>query len=155
MVSKFSNKRSQLILAMVIGAGLLFLASGCSTLQTLGEHADSLPVEGATPSRGIYQVEMSGNFAKQTTFRGEIDGPITVQTALERSGAVDKFRSMDVTILRVVKETGRALKMSVEYVRSDKSVHPKDNYSIHPNDRIIVDANSSNGLDKLIESLNY
>ena len=108
----------------------------------------------AEASAGQYQVEMTGNFSKSSVFQGEIDGPLTVQDALERSGATKKFRSMEVMIYRVVKETGRGLKMPVEYKARNKSVLPEMDYALHPNDRISVRARSTNAIDKVIDSLN-
>jgi hypothetical protein len=139
--------------AALLCAGLLIASSGCSALNSINKSA-VLAGENAAPSQGMYQVEMSGNFHKSTTFQGEIDGPITVQTALERSGATDKFRSMDIVVYRVVQETGQGLKMPVEYKAGKKMVSPDQDYAIHPNDRIVVSSQSSNALDKLVDSLN-
>ena len=139
--------------ALVLFAGLFVCLSGCSALNTFNK-SDVLSAENSAPSKGIYQVEMSGSFHKSTVFQGEIDGPITVQTALERSGAIDKFRGMDILIYRVVQETGQGLKMPVEYKYSQKKVRPEQDYAIHPNDRIVVSSRSNNALDKLVDSIN-
>ena len=101
----------------------------------------------------MYQVEMSGSFKKASVFQGEIDGPITVQTALERSGAISKFRGMDIMIYRVVKETNRGLKLPVDYQYSEKAVVSHQDYALHPNDRIVVTSMSNNALDKFVDAL--
>ena len=139
-------------IALLLSAGLLIASSGCSTLNMFSQPA-VLPEEEPAPSKGMYQVEMSGSFHKSTVYQGEIDGPITVQTVLERSGAIDKFRGMDILIYRVVQETGQGLKMPVEYKYSQKMVSPEQDYAIHPNDRIVVSSRSNNALDRLVDSI--
>ena len=139
-------------LTLMLGLTIL-TTTGC--LGGLGlNNAAVLPTEPTADSAGQYQVEMTGNFSKSSVFKGEIDGPLTVQDALERSGATKKFRSMDVMIYRVVKESGFPLKMPVEYKARNKTVLPEMDYALHPNDRIAVRARSTNAIDKVIDSLN-
>ena len=96
---------------------------------------------------------MKGNFSKESISRGVIDGPITVQTVLERSGAIEKFRNMEITIMRVVKESGHGLRLPVDYQGGKKAVRPEQDYAIHPNDRILIESRSNNAIDKIVESL--
>ena len=96
---------------------------------------------------------MGGSFKKASVFQGEIDGPITVQTALERSGAISKFRGMDIMIYRVVQETNRGLKLPVDYQYRERAVVSHQDYALHPNDRIVVTPTSNNALDKFVDTL--
>ena len=133
--------------------GAVLASSGCSTFP-LGQN-QPLPT-GATQSQeslGVYEVHMKGGFSKESTSRGVIDGPITVQTVLERSGAIDKFRSMKITIMRVVKESGQGLKLPVDYQVSKKSVRPEQDYAIHPNDRIVIESKANSAIDRIVDSL--
>lgn len=134
--------------------GLAILTTtGC--LGGLGLTNGTLPTEPiSSDSAGVYRVELSGHFSKSSTYQGEIDGPITVQDALERSGATKKFKSMDILVYRVVKESGRGLKMPVEYMTRTKSVTPQTDYAIHPNDRVVVQARTLTAIDKIANSLN-
>ncbi len=137
--------------AFVLGTSIL-TSTGC--LGGLGLTGATLPTDPvSTEASNHYQVEMMGAFTKSAPFEGEIDGPLTVQDALERSGAIKKFRSMDIMIYRVVEETGRVLKMKVEYTPRTKTVKPELNYAIHPNDRIMVQARSLSSIDKFVDSL--
>ena len=97
---------------------------------------------------------MSGGFSRSTTYQGELDGPVTVQTALQRSGAIEKFRSMDIMVYRVVEDSGRGLKMPVVYTPRKKSVLPEQDYALHPGDRVVIQSRTNNALDKLVDSLN-
>lgn len=101
---------------------------------------------------GAYRVEMSNMFGSPAIYDGVIDGPITVQTALEQSGAIGKYRNMDVSILRIVEETGRPLKMVVDYMPSKKMVRPEQDYAIMPGDRIIVQPQQNGMLERLSSS---
>jgi hypothetical protein len=140
------------IACIALCLGLFVALSGCSTFN----HSMNpvLPVEEKAPSQGIYQVEMTGAFNKKAVFQGEIDGPLTVQSALERSGALDRFRNMDIEVYRVVKESNRGLKLNVSYDGRSKTVTPDYDYALHPNDRIVVTSKTNSALDKLVDSFN-
>ena len=130
--------------------GVLLASSGCSTIPQTQKNI--LPA-GASEPLGVYEVQMQSKFGKTSTAQGVIDGPITVQTVLERSGAIDKFRDMEVTIMRVVKENGQGLKLPVDYQAGKDAVRPEQDYAIHPNDRIVIQANTNNAIDKIVDSL--
>jgi hypothetical protein len=80
--------------------------------------------------------------------------PITIQDVLERSGATRKYRNMDIMIHRVVEETGRVLKLRVDYEPRKKSVKPELNYAIHDKDRILVQSRTTTAISKVVDSLN-
>ena len=61
---------------------------------------------------------------------------------------------MDIMIYRIVKESGRGLKLPVEYNSGEKVVMQNQNYALHPNDRIVVTNRSNNAIDKIIDSFN-
>ena len=135
--------------------GAVLASSGCSTLPLTQNQA--LPAAASQTQKqapqGVYEVQLSGGFSKPTTSRGVIDGPITMQTVLERSGAIDKFRNMEITILRVVKDSGRGLKLKVDFNGSKDAVPPEQDYAIHPNDRILVESKSGGAIDRLVETV--
>jgi hypothetical protein len=136
---------------LMLGMSIL-TSTGC--LGGLGQTAANLPTEPA-PSEPTdsYRIDMIGAFSKTTSLQGEIDGPITVQEVLVNSGATKKFRNMDVVIYRTVEESGRLLKLVVDYVPRTKSVKPELNYAIRPNDRIIVQSRTTTAIDKVINSI--
>ena len=129
---------------------LILLATGCGTIPLTPDNFEP-PIQ--SESAGIYEVYMKPQFGKPSVFKGEIDGPITVQTALERSGATSKFRGMDITLMRVVEENGRGLKLPVDYQGNKKMVRTEQDYAIHPNDRLIIKPKSNSPLDGVIDSL--
>ena len=138
---------------IVAFVGLLLASSGCSTLpQTQNQILPAGAAE-ATESPGVYEVQLQGTFGKASTAQGVIDGPITVQTVLERSGAIKKFRNMEITVLRVVQNSGRGIKLPVDYQAGKKSVRPEQDYAIHANDRIMIQAISNSAIDKIVDSI--
>ena len=137
--------------ALMLGMSVV-TSTGC--LGGLGQTGANLPTEPVSAeSTETYRVDMIGAFSKTSSFEGEIDGPITIQDVLVNSGATKKFRNMDVMIYRVVKESGRVLKLAVDYVPRTKSVKPELNYAIHAEDRIIVQSRTTTAIDKVINSL--
>lgn len=138
---------------VVAWVGLLLAASGCSTLPQTQSQTLPTGATATTDSPGVYEVELRGNFGQTSRAQGVIDGPITVQTVLERSGAIKKFRNLDITILRVVQESGHGLKLPVDYQAGKKSVRPEQDYAIHPNDRILIEAVSNSAIDKIVDSV--
>ena len=142
--------RLQSVFIAALFVGLFSSLSGCSTLSGLNDSSQN-PI--AASSAGTYQVEFSGGFAKSSVYQGTLDEPHTVQTALERSGAIKKFRDMDITVLRIVEETGRGLKMPIRYDAGKKSVSPEQDYALFPNDRILVESVSNSMLDKMVDSV--
>ena len=105
-------------------------------------------------SSGSFFVEMRPVFGKPIVYEGQLDGPLTVQNALDRSGATEKFRGMQIGLFRVVKETGRNLKLPVSYTFRTKQVAAAQDYALHPGDRILIEAKSNSPLDKVMDSLN-
>ncbi len=89
----------------------------------LGDRSVPVAAENAA-ARDTYRVEMSGAF-KSEALTFPLDGNTTVQTALEQSGAIKRFRHMDVMVYRIVEETGRPLKMFVDYVPRKKCRHAR------------------------------
>lgn len=131
---------------------ILTISSGCSMLPMAQDKSLPTMVDQKEAS-GFYEVQMKGKLGRISTARGAIDGPITVQTVLERSGAIEKFRAMEITLLRVVKDSGRGLKLPVEYEASKDAVRPEQDYAIHPGDQIMIEAKTGSAIDKIVDSV--
>lgn len=122
-------------LILVVG-----LSSGCSSFSMMG----SKPVPANDPvSSDVYRVELYSGHGDPKTFDGYLNsgsatGPVTVQTALEESGAVGRYRNMEITMYRRVSDSGRLLKLPVTFVPRTDSVKVEQDYALHPGDRIVV-----------------
>lgn len=140
----------KLTFVMFAAAIITMAQSGCSTLTTLKkEPAPPLPEQAAN---GMYMVDFVPLVGKQTSFKGQIRNNMTVQDALEESEAFKQVRNAKVTVYRIVRGSGKALKLPVNLMRGKRQVKFEEDYALHPGDRIVVEA-GGNGLDKVIDNL--
>ena len=81
----------------------------------------------------------------------------TVQTVLDQSKAMKRFRRMNVYVLRKPAMDGKSprepQKMSVEFKRSGRQVEFDHDYALHPNDRIVVEENTSSMVDDMVGTM--
>ncbi len=144
---KLKLENSGTVLAMVgallLGASLLSTV-GCASFNQAGKR--ELPQ--ADPSQQYY-VEMHNVVGKSEIYTGQLEGDDTVQTALEKSGAIRKYRHMEVAVMRTVAETGHPLRMVVQYSPRERRVVDSENYAIMAGDRIVIEAASTSLLDRL------
>ena len=145
--------RAQLRGFLAVASLLVFLAatSGCNTLQF---NPGTDPVEPNAETTGQqYQIQLIPQFGRDTVSQHAIEPGMTVQSALENSGAIDRFRAMEITLSRLVKDSGRVLRMPVSYDVRSQSVIPSQDYALHPGDTISVKAVTAGSFDKLIDSV--
>lgn len=152
-----SNTRSQVFSSLFFLAlvSMSIMSTGCSTMTSLTNQ--SLPVDGsavAANANGTYSVEMHPNFGSPKQYKGVLTGGTTVSEALSKSGAVKKFRSMDVEILRIVEHKGRnrGLRMPVNY-QGQTGPDPSQDYALLDGDRIVVKPKESSSIVKMIGSV--
>ncbi len=77
---------------------------------------------------------------------------MTIQTALERSGAIKKYRNMEVELYRKVEGAYQPLKMLAIYDAGKKMVRPETDYGLLAGDSILVKTKSDNPLNKVMGS---
>lgn len=130
------------------------MLTGCSSLDSLA--SKKVPVVENSVQSGQYRVEMHSSLGKAKPYVGTIAGDMTVQDALESSGAIKKYRAMDIEVLRVVdtQDSGpRGLRMKVNFESRYRSVMPEQNYSLHNGDRIVIKPLNKNPLSKVVGML--
>lgn len=133
------------LLGLLLAVGM----SGCNTLNVNAPYAkEKQAVKGPQ-----YRVHLSPAFGRSWEHIGQIDGQVTVQDALEASGATRKFRAMDISLSRKVDGSAKILRLPVEYNVASKTVVDHLNYALHPGDTLSVRARASGSLDKLVDSL--
>jgi len=116
---------------MVTFAALL---SGCATVN-VKMPAESPAVDAAPGYKVIFGTR-KGKMPE--IFYGQITGNVTVQAALQESGALKRFkRGMRVDLARRL-ENGRVLKLPVNYDVDSGRVMSEQDYAIHPGDEILV-----------------
>jgi len=130
---------------------ICLMQSGCSTLQPLSNSAP--PVAGQAVA-GMYMVNVFPAFGgKETSFKGQIRGNMTVQNALEESGAMKMARKADIELFRVVQGSGRTLKMPVEFQKGTSLVKFEQDYALHPGDRLVIRGKAGSGMGKVLDSI--
>jgi hypothetical protein len=117
---------------------LLAVFAGCASFANLGSNGRYEDESSSDPAKK-YTVEMGNMMSRPTIYEGKFEDNMTVQMALERSGAIRRYRNMDIAIERTVEETGMPLRMVVQYWPAKRSVSPEQDYALLPGDRIIVE----------------
>ena len=147
--SALPSQRITIALSFICVAALMIMTTGCSALplaSTAGNIVDSPPA-----TAGQYQVKMEF-FSGSKMYQGDINGPVTIQDALESSGAIKKFRNMEIDLFRQVDGAYQPLKMAAIYDASKKRVRPETDYGLRAGDSIRVRTKSANPLSKVMGS---
>ena len=139
----------QLALAALILLGVT-LTTGCSTLPSSlssnGTFSDSAQAPVASGSQAQYLVDMQFAYGGGKKFKGNIGHGTTVQTAIEASGAVKKFRKMDVAVMRNIEGDFQPLKMTSNYNSNKRRISSETDYALQHGDRIVITPRAENKL---------
>ena len=123
---------------------LLIGSSGCNMF---GSKTTSDPVAPTTTGvEAPYTVEMHMAFGNPKYYHGQLDSETTVQSALEASGALQKYRDMNIHLVRRVPEKSTILKMPISFNVSNDKVEDQTDYQLHMGDRIVIMPQNSNPL---------
>lgn len=116
--------------------------SGCS-MVAMGKKTE-MPLAGnKVESSGSFVIEVTTPFAKPTIHKETLTKNQTVQSALESAGLLKRFRNMQVTVYRVVPESGHLLKMGCEFQPGKRMIKFEQDYGILPGDRIVIEPKKS------------
>ncbi|GEM_PF-1616638 len=121
-----------------------------TAVSALGADATGLEASEAK----FYTVEIHNGWGKPKTVKQSFVRPIPLQKALEEAGAINRFGSIDVTVVRVVSETGKLLRMKADFDPNKDTIVTHHNYDVLPNDHIIVKTNNDSPLDGFTAPLN-
>lgn len=149
--------KSGLSLVNCLAAGLVGLAallsSGCASVPGFRDRPVD-PETKYTSNSDMYAVDIHPAFGKATRWEGPILKGMTVQSALEASGALGKIRHAEVELFRPVPENGTVLKLPAELQPNKRMVKYEQDYAILPGDRIVVrPSQSSNPLDQVLDRM--
>lgn len=142
--------RIQIALSFFCIAALTLMSAGCSAVPLVSTAGTVKDVAAADAEQ--YQVKME-TFGGSKIYKGTIDGPNTVQTAIERSGATKKFRNMEIELFRKVEGAYQPLKMVAIYDARKKMVRPETDYGLRAGDSILVKTKSENPLGMMMGTL--
>jgi hypothetical protein len=145
-----------MLMANVWLLGTLLMLGGGVGCQSLLRAPGSATAE--TPATAIdaptYTVEVHSNWTNPTTQRETFTGRVPLQKVVEKSGAHRRHRNLDITVVRVAKESGQILRLNAKFDPQSRSVEPQYDYDILANDHVIIKPNTSSPLDDVIKPLN-
>ncbi len=162
MLTSSSRKMTHRKASLGVALALLITMVGCGTLKLPAAFEGFSPVSKSEledkpveKSRGTFEVLMKPRVGKRIKSTQTLKGtaPVLLQDVLEASGAVKKFKSMDITIYRPVKGVAVPLQMQCQYDSAEDSVADAENYEIYPGDQILLEEVSGSAIGKLIGDL--
>ncbi len=163
MLTRASSKMSRAKASVGVAFALLITTVGCGTLKLPAAFEGFVPVSKSAAddaesksrekSRGTFEVMMKPRYGKGGKSTQTLEGTVLLQDVLEASGAVKKYRAMEITIYRPVKGSPIPLQMQCAYDSRKDSVSQAENYEIYAGDQILIEEVSSLKIGKLIDDL--
>lgn len=163
MLTSSSSKMSRAKACVGVAVALLITTIGCGTLKLPAAFDGFAPVDKAAvadakdkpakKARGTYEVLMKSRFGKGGKSTQTLEGTVLLQDVLEASGAVKKYRAMEITIYRPVKGSAVPLQMQCKYDSGKDSVSQAENYEIYAGDQVLIEEVSGLKIGKLINDL--
>ncbi|MDP1564335.1 MAG: hypothetical protein Q8M16_23395 [Pirellulaceae bacterium] len=142
-----TSKKFCLILAALIVTG-----TGCQTmLQSPSALSTPMAASNTSGDSQTYTVEQSSNWSNPTTTREPFSGPVPLQKILEKSGATRRYGNLDITVVRVSKNTGQLVQMKAKYDPKRRAIEPNYDYDILANDHVIIKPSNSSPIDDMFK----
>ena len=149
-----ANYKTRFILRALLVSLACVIFTGCQSFDFGSAKSRTAPPAPAEANViGQYQMQLIPSRGEPSVERVNITGPVTVQDAVEASGAIKKFGNVKITLGRVIKGKGELLKLPVDYQIRSKSIRPEQNYEVLPGDTITVSPKRSDALDKMIKAV--
>ncbi len=127
-------------------------AVGCSTLQSnpqmpLADETDQVQV-----TDPLVVVELRGGSGEREYLRAPLKESMLVYDALKGSGAIHRFRRMDIVLVRTA-PAGEKIRLPVAYNSSTRKVADQNNYALHRGDWLEVTEDTSTTFDRMMSSV--
>ena len=136
-----------LICAAIAVAAISF--SGCKPITIAKSQEIVIP-----PGSPQYVVQMKGEgWKKNSVIKAALTDGMTIDDVLDSSKAKQKFRNMEIQIVRRVPESGSFVKLPVDYRAKNKKVPVEQNYSIHADDQIVIRQVVETPMDQFVDSM--
>lgn len=145
-------QRHTALALMALASGLV----GCSAFQEKLRPQLNSEVSAAggpvVEPAAKYTVEIRPHQGKPQAVEKDLTEPLHVQAALEKTGALRKFRRMDLELFRPL-PSGGWHKVKLEFDRGQHEVPPEYDYALLPGDRVIVTEDPRTIVDDAFESV--
>jgi hypothetical protein len=141
-------------LTLLATAAILSGLVGCSVFKEQAEPKLKAEVTtGPSPSGpppAKFVVEVRPEKGKPQAVEKPLSEPTYVQTALEQTGALKKFKRATIEVYRPL-PSGGWHKMNLELDHDTHRVPPEYDYAVLPGDRIVVTEDTTTALDDVMQ----
>ena len=125
--------------------------TGCSTLQAGPDLTLDPQMSKPTDPQAMVVVELRDGKKKSEYLRAPLTETMLVQDALKGSGAITRFRRMNIVLVREAPD-GTKIRLPVKYDMTRQQVVDTNNYAMHAGDWLEVTKDNSTMLDRMVES---
>ena len=131
------------------------LASTCVGCASFGGNPFDLGANKKVPidPAKMVTVEMQADSGENKVVQLPHEDTLLAQTALQKSGAIKKFRRMNVSLVRARPDGRGPHKMEVKYESESQRVRPDSDYALLPGDKLIAVEDVSTPVDDAMETL--
>jgi hypothetical protein len=141
-------------LTVLATAAILSGLVGCSMFKEQTEPKLKAEVTGGPspsgPPAAKFVVEVRPEKGKPQAVEKSLSEPTYVQTALEQTGALKKFKRATIEVHRPL-PSGGWHKMNLEVDNDTHRVPPEYDYAVLPGDRIVVTEDTTTALDDVMQ----
>ena len=142
------NPRSALL--RILALLLVAVSCGCGSLQQRSAEPLATSTETSAVTDPTVVVELREGDDKREYLRAPLKQSMLVQDALKGSGAIHRFKRMDVVLVRSL-PNGEKLRLPVSFDASTRRVANEGNYALHGGDWLEVTEDTSTTFDRMIE----
>ncbi|MBL8888488.1 MAG: hypothetical protein JNL67_00820 [Planctomycetaceae bacterium] len=134
---------------------VMALGSGCqSVFKPPGSQVATATPSGVSVDAESYSVELHSNWSNPSTSKKSFSGPVPLQKVVDDSGAARRYRNLDISVVRVSKDTGQIVRMKAKYDPQRRQIEPQCDYDVLANDHVIIKPDNSSPLDDMVKPLN-
>lgn len=145
------NAQRWVLLLSMVGV----LLSGCQSLSIGSKTAKADPAAemmgNATAANASYFVDVQSDWLGSKSMTKPYRDGMTVQDAVEQSGALMTMRSIEIDLIR--QEGVHLVRMPCSYNVSARHVEFEQDYALRPNDRVAIRPKKTNLLDSTLRAL--
>jgi hypothetical protein len=124
---------------------------GCGTLHVGRDLALDQQMSEPSDPRAMVVVELRDGKNGREYLRAPLTDSMLVQDALKGSGAMNRFRRMNIVLVRETPD-GKKIRLPVKYDVARRQVVDTNNYAMYAGDWLEVTEDTSNMLDRMLQS---
>lgn len=146
---------SESIGLVVILAACMTFGSGCqSVFKAPGSQTQVATPSGVSVESESYSVELHSNWSNPSSSKKSFSGPVPLQKVVDDTGVAKRYRNLDISVVRVSKDTGQIVRMKAKYDAQRRKIEPQCDYDVLANDHVIIKPDNSSPLDEVVKPLN-